>query len=467
MKVSLIFPRVKKQVHGMWPPLGIITLGSILREAGHQVFCHDSSFDEGPERVIAEIERERPGLVGVSCLTDFVPNAEAVIKAAKAAGAATVMGGPHPTILPEDTLCALPELDYAVMGEGERTLPALIEALEAGSDPSGIRGLAFRQEDRVVNNGPAEPIEDLDAIPVPDRDVLDVHPLYLRAGAINMHASRGCPYRCRFCQPTLERMFGRKVRFQGPGRVAEEISRCHERYGVHDFFFHDDTFTINRKWLAGLVEALGQAGLRDGFRYVVNSRVDTFDQERAEMLKAMGVYYVLFGIESGSQAVLDSIGKGTTVEQAREAFRICRKYGFRTHAYVLLGSPEETKESLRATEELVAELRPNTVHISIYTPLIGTELAEQCEREGKTLVKDYADLDYYLKKTSTGRPPIKIPGLEYQDLLDSRQKMLSRRRFYVFADNARQLMRDIVRQPSLDKLVFRFQFYRRMQHYFG
>ncbi len=231
--------------------------------------------------MIAELKRTKPDVVGVSCLTDFFHNAAAIVREAKALGAATIMGGPHPTIAPEETLGKIPELDYAVMGEAENSLPALIDAIESGAGFEAIPGLAYRQGDEIVITGPHQPVLDLDSIPVPDRDLLDVNDVYLRARAVNMHASRGCPFRCRFCQPTLNKMFGPKVRFQSPERVAAEIKSCHDKYGVTDFFFHDDTFTIKLKWLAGLVEALAAAGLRDGFRYVVNSRVDTFDEERA------------------------------------------------------------------------------------------------------------------------------------------------------------------------------------------
>jgi anaerobic magnesium-protoporphyrin IX monomethyl ester cyclase len=467
MKIALIFPRLAGQVHGMWPPLGIITLGTILREAGHSVTCHDLSFDPDLARIQDELRRLRPEVVGVSCLTDFFPNAAELVRFAKAQGAITIMGGPHPTIAAPETMDKVPELDYAVLGEGERTLPALLEAIAGRGDASAIPGLALRVDGAIKLTGPHQPIEDLDSIPIPDRDLLDVHPQYLRARAINLHASRGCPFRCRFCQPTLKRMFGAQVRFQSPERVAAEIRACHDKYGITDFFFHDDTFTVKKSWLAGMVRALAAAGLRDGFRYVVNSRVDTFDEERAGLLREMGVYYVLFGVETGSQEVLDSIGKGATVAQAREAFRICRQFGFRTHAYVLLGSPKETPDSLRATEALVAELKPHTVHISIYTPLLGTDLADECERLGLIQIKDYTQLDYYLKRTASGLPPITIPGLTYQDLLDSRGRILARRKLRVLLDNFIELGRDLYREPRLDKFLFRYRFYRRMQHYFG
>lgn len=464
MKIALIFPRLREQVHGMWPPLGIITLGTILRDRGHSVRCYDLSFDPGPERVIAELERERFDLVGLSCLTDAFPTAVTIIAAAKAAGATTVIGGPHPTIDAEACLKAAPELDYAVRGEGEQSLPALVDDLIAGREPTAP-GIVFRRGDGLVSTGDPVPVEDLDSIPIPDRDLLDVHPEYLRARAMNLHASRGCPFRCRFCQPTLNRLFGKKLRFQSPARVAAEIEHNAWKYGIRDFFFHDDTFTVSVKWMEGLKAEFAARGLLDRYRYVVNSRVDTFSEEKAELLRAMNVYYVLFGIESGSQEILDSIDKGTTLAQAREAFRICRDFGFRTHAYILLGSPSETRETLAATESFVAELRPHTVHISIFTPLLGTHFADELSAAGRIPNNDLSNLDYYLKRAGT--QPVIIPGLEYQDLLESRARILKRRKFRVMADNVVELARDLARDRSLDKLFFRWQFYRRMQHYFG
>jgi anaerobic magnesium-protoporphyrin IX monomethyl ester cyclase len=463
MKVALIFPRRRDQVHGMWPPLGITTLGAVLKEQGHQVRCHDTSFDPDLERVKAELAAFRPDLVGLSTLTDFFAAAAELIRYAKSLGAITVMGGPHPTIAPQKSLEAIPELDYAVMGEGEQTLTQLVAQT---LDPAEITGLAFRRGGEIIINPPRPAEVDLDSLPIPDRDLLDVEPLYLKSRAINLHVSRGCPYRCRFCQPTLERMFGKKLKFRSPGLVIAELKQLHARYGITDFFFHDDTFTANRRWLAELVAAIQAAGL-DRFRYVVNSRVDTFSEEAARLLRAMGCYYVLFGIESGSQKVLDSLDKGATVEQARAAFALCRRFGFRTHAYVMLASPEEDAESLQATEDLIAELKPHTVHISICTPLLGTRLAEDCQTKGMIALSDFGDFDYYLKRNQAGQLPIPLKTLSYEQVLESRRRILKRRRLRVLADNLRELYRDFRRDPDLGKFIFRYSFYRKMQHYFG
>jgi len=463
MKISLIFPRRREQVHGMWPPLGIITLGTVLRDLGHQVRCHDTSFDPDLERIKRELFSFRPELVGLSTLTDFFPAAAELTRYAKSLGATTVMGGPHPTIAPRESLEAIPELDYAVMGEGEKTLSLLLDPNLA---PAEIAGLALRRGSEVKVNAPRPAEVDMDSLPIPDRDLLDVNPIYLKSRAIALHVSRGCPYRCRFCQPTLERLFGKKVKYRSPALVVEELKLLHRKYEITDFFFHDDIFTTNRGWLSDLVDAISAAGL-NRFRYVVNSRVDTFDENTARLLRAMGCYYVLFGIESGSEKVLDSLDKGATVEQARRAFALCRKWGFRTHAYVILASPEEDAETLRETEALVEELKPHTVHISICTPLLGTRLAEECQKKGMINLSDLSDLDYYLKRNRAGRLPLALPGLTYEQVLKSRSRILKRRRLRVFADNLRELGRDFRRDPDPGKFIFRWTFYRKMRHYFG
>ncbi len=467
MKIAFVYPRLRDQVHGMWPPLGIITLGTILRDQGQDVRCFDASFDRNFNRIEMELKKFHPDLVGVSTLTNFFENSRRIISIAKALGARTMMGGPHPSIAAEKSLEMIPELDFAIQGEGEEILPELVSVLEQGGELSEIPSLIFRQDRELrVNPRPSKAL-DLDTVPIPDRDILDVHHLYLTSRAVNLHVSRGCPFRCSFCQPTLHRMFGKKMRFRSPELVVEEIKQLHEKYHVSDFFFNDDVFTTNRKWLREISTLIRKAGFNEKFRCVVNSRVDIFDDETARTLKEIGCYYILFGIESGSQEILDSLNKGITVEQTRSAFALCKKYGFRSHAYVLLGAPGETRESLRLTENLIEEIKPDTVHISICTPLLGTYLMEDCQKKGLINVTDFGDLDYYLERTQAGKLPLTLPNLTYEDVLESRARILGRRRRSFFMYNLRELTRDLIHEPSLKKIFFRYSFYRKMQHYFG
>jgi anaerobic magnesium-protoporphyrin IX monomethyl ester cyclase len=467
MRIALVFPRLWRQVHGLWPPLGLASLATVLKNAGEDVKIFDSSFDDSFDRLKSELKNFSPELVGIYTLTEFFRAAQELVPFAKSLGAKTVLGAAHPTVLPEQTMREIPELDFIIRGEGEGAILQLVAALRGEQDFSGVAGLGFRRNGSVALNPMPETPLDVDQLPVPDRSLFEHLDKYLRSRAINLHVTRGCPFSCSFCQPTLKMMFGRKLRYRSPGLVVEEIKQLNQKYQVREFFFHDDIFTVNHEWLRELVAKINQAGLRKGFRYVVNSRVDTFDEEVAALLKEMGVHYVLFGLESGSQEVLDRLKKGTTLEQAYQAFALCRKSGFRTHAYILLAGPGETKDTLMLTEKMLERLKPDTVHISICTPLPGTGLEKEAREQGLVNLDDYSDMDYYLESTSSGKLPLKLAGLTYREVLDTRERILKKRRWFVMRDNLLQLFRDFRYDPSPSKFIFQLSFYRKMQHYFG
>jgi len=467
MRIALVFPRLRHQVHGMWPSLGLASLGTVLKNAGQDVKIFDSSFDRDLKRVKSELKKLQPELIGIYTLTDFFYSAKELARFGSELGAKTVLGAAHPTVLPEQTLKEIPELDFIIRGEGETAILEFVKAMRGEIGYSQVPSLGYRQNGEIVLNPmPAEPL-DLDRLPVPDRALFENFKKYLRNRAVNLHISRGCPFNCSFCQPTLRLLFGKKLRYRSARLVTDEIKSLQQKYRIREFFFHDDIFTANRSWLMELVERINQQGLRKGFRYVVNSRVDTFDEEIARLLKEMGVYYVLFGLESGSQEVLDRIDKGTRIEQSYQAFELCRKYGFRTHAYILLAGPGENIETIGQTEKMLDELKPNTIHISICTPLPGTRLAQEAKEQGLLNLDNYSDMDYLLKKTSSSKLPLAVPGLDYSQVLKARARILRKRRGFVFKDNLANMFRDLVYQPSIGKFVFRLSLYRKMQHFFG
>ena len=468
MRVAIVFPRLEHQLHGLWSPLGIIYLGTILRERGHEVGLFDSSFDKDLTPTFEALKEFQPELVGISALSDFFDSAQATARFAKEQGWTVVMGGAHATMLPKETLLMLPEVDYIGRGEGEELFTELLNALENDGDLSQIAGIGYRDEagQPVLTPGRAF-IGDLENYPIPDRDMLPTMPKYVRGNMINLHAARGCPFKCAFCQPTLKEMFGKKMKYRKAELMAEEVELLHDKYGVTDYFFVDDIFTINNRWLGEMVDAFNSRGLPEYARFAVNSRVDTLDRDAARLCKEMGVFYMLFGIESGSQEILDSLKKGTTIDQGRQAFAYCREFGLRTHAYILLGSPMETKESLRLTEEFVEELDPYTIHVSIFTPLPGTDLRDFVEGEGRLNWEGTDDLDYYTVRTKTGQLPVANDNVTYDDVLDCRERILRRRKRRVHTTIAKDLLRDMWRERNLGKLIFAMQFRGRMNHYFG
>jgi radical SAM superfamily enzyme YgiQ (UPF0313 family) len=463
MNVFLVYPRLASQLHGLWPPLGITLLGTVLRDAGHRVTLLDGSFDRDLSRIIGTIVAYPPDVVAVSCSTDLMPAGETVLAAAKRSGCLTIAGGPHPTILPVETV-GREAVDFVVIGEGEVTLPELLRALESGSDPAEVPGIGYKRDGEAVLTPPRPFLTDLDDLPIADRELLDTFPRYRKGMALNVSAIRGCPFSCTFCQPTLNNLFGRKIRARSPGNVVQELSQLYNRYGIRDYFFVDDLFTVSRKWLEEFRDELVAAGVAGSLRFSINSRVDLIDEEIVRLLTSINTYYLLLGLESGSQKMLDVCGKGTTVEQNRRAVTLARRYGIRTHAYILLGLPGEDRESVRATEDMLAELRPDTVHISIATPFIGTALYEQCRAAGSLGETDFARHDYYLDETSGLRP---IRGVPYEELFAARARMLRQRRWRVMLSSAWETIKDLARERSVRKLIFRAESYRKMRHYFG
>ena len=246
-------------------------------------------------------------------------------------------------------------------------------------------GVAFARRDdggsTVVVSEARPMVEDLDALPFPARDLLD-NDLYRSpesGGRISViQAHRGCPARCVFCPAGA--VSGYRVRFRSPANVVEELRECVEVHGIREFLFNGDTFTIRKSWVVELCRRIVEAGL--DVRWGCNSRVDTLDAERAEWMKRAGCWVVAFGVESGSQTLLDKMGKGARVEQAVEAVGIARRAGLLAHTFYVIGLPWETRETLAETFEFARRLDADFFDFNIAYPLPGTPLWEIARRDG-------------------------------------------------------------------------------------
>jgi radical SAM superfamily enzyme YgiQ (UPF0313 family) len=216
----------------------------------------------------------------------------------------------------------------------------------------------------------------LDALPRPARHLLE-NDLYTspetgnRMGVI--HSQRGCPAACTFCN--IGHVYGKPIRTRSPEHVVAEIESCVRDFGIREFLFHGDTFTYKKKWTIALCQLIVERGLK--VRWGCNSRVDTIDAERAEWMRRAGCWVVAFGIETGDQGLLDAMKKGATVEQAHEAVRVCRAAGLRTQAFMIIGTPDESEETLAKTLDFIQELDPDFFDFNIAYPLPGTELYEE------------------------------------------------------------------------------------------
>ncbi|HUT35670.1 MAG TPA: radical SAM protein [Planctomycetota bacterium] len=421
MKVALIQPPMDSD----YPPLSLGSLAAYLASKGHTPRVFDLQVPaqraEWP-RALAEFA---PQLVGVTAMTPTIAAAAEVGRTCKQAlpDATLVLGGYHVSFLPEETMRRYPAFDVGVIGEGEVTLHELVEALDAGRELDQVSGLILRRGDGLVTTPPRARIQDLDALPWPHEHYDLGHYLWYGgytgrwtfkcASAI---VSRGCPFRCRFC--ASQRFWSKRYLVGSPEHVVDEM-RWLARHGARSVYFRDSTFNVKRKWLREFCAAKRRAGLR--MRWLCNSRVDTLDEEQLTLMAEAGLEALYFGVESGSQRILDYYNKGVTVEQTREAFRLCHKYRVATAAYFMIGAPIETRADIEESRKLARELRAKYTYWFIYTPLPGAPLYDDFVERGYK-----PDFEHFVFSRATipvgDLAPEELEALHHQLVAEFRRK---------------------------------------------
>ncbi|MFQ6112095.1 MAG: B12-binding domain-containing radical SAM protein, partial [Nitrospinota bacterium] len=357
-------------------PLGLGILAEVLRLRGHEVKVLDIN-GERPGR--GEVWRRLRGcsfdVAGIGGLTSAYSYAKWLLPLLKRRNpsAKVVAGGSLASPLPELFLKNNPSADAVVMGEGEETLPELLAAWERGDDLSQVKGIAFRRNGDVVHTPPRPPIADLDSIPYPAWELFPMevylrHPVVGIGRDMNVITSRGCPHGCTYCY----RLFGRGYRFRSAGKMVEEIAILKERFAIDFVSFQDDCFVANRKRVLDFCEMLEASGL--GVKWSCCGRVNICDEKMLCRMKEAGCVSVSYGIESGSQRILDIIKKGVTVEQARRALRATRRLGLRAPVSFMLGVPGETPETIQETIDFCREEKIPLQSIMLATPYPGTPL---------------------------------------------------------------------------------------------
>jgi anaerobic magnesium-protoporphyrin IX monomethyl ester cyclase len=399
-------------------PIGVLYLATALEKAGHEVDVVDLT--TVGRRLDAALEEKvrRAGLVGISATTPLFGAAIELLRFVKRLRPELpcVTGGAHASAAPTDCLKA--GFDVAVIGEGEDTLIDLAETLEQRRDLHDVQGIAFYEGDRLVRN-PARPFQkDLDAFPIPDRRFID-YSHYRKVGIISM---RGCPYHCLFCKPLEDEMFGKKLRRRSLENVVEEIRFLRHTLGDRLVNFKDDTLTVhNAKWFNGLAQEM--ACLDISLTWQCSSRVDQVDREKLQAMYDSGCRQIFFGVESGSQRILDYYRKGIKVAQTEAAFALCHELGIRPCASFMLGASTETREDLELTYQLVKKIKPYNWHVHVTTPIVGTHLFNEAIDEKRI----GTEIDYSSNSPTANiyklDLPMKIDGLTPSDLAEYRDKI--------------------------------------------
>ncbi len=364
------------------PPVDLLYIAAVLRQAGVSCEIKDYPVQNKTQKDFEDdIRKIEPDWVVVSITTPGLEEDLQLIDSLKQKfpGVHFIAKGAHFNAyqLDRETLKQCPALSAVTRGEYEDVFRRWVEA----EDPGDIPGLTFRQGEEIRKNPGTGKVEDLDTLPFPARDLIN-NALYCRPDTgepqTTIVTSRGCPYYCNFCLTHL--VSGKKVRLRSPRRIVDEIIECRDVYNIHNFLFRSDTFTINKKWLKELCGLL-QEECPD-IKWACNSRVDLFTPEVASLLKESGCWLVAFGVESGDQEMLDSVGKDATIQQAFRAMRICKKTGLMSSVYLLLGLPEETPQSFRKTLKMLKKLDPDFVEFFYTYPFPGSRLYKKLVDEG-------------------------------------------------------------------------------------
>jgi len=399
--VALVFPETIYAAGQ--PPLGVGYLAaSILRECpGVEPVILDRSFERNPRQALLRDVREgRYDLLGISLVTPHLGMMKELALAAKQARPDTlvVVGGPHATMLPEETL-AIPGVDIVCEGEGERTL---VELLHAGGNPRGIAGMVYRGEDQSIVREPRrKEYEDLDLLPLPARQLYDMEDYLthwysmdtVRPGmrGTSVLATRGCPYSCTFCQPTISTMFGNKLRKRDPVKIVDEIEEIRDRFRLEAFMFEDSTFILDHAWVRRICRELIDRKI--GLIWCCNVRVDLASYELLRDMKEAGLRKVNMGVESGSNRILcDVYDKGTTTEMVRKCLADCKQLGLKVQGYFMLGAPSETRREMQETIRLAADEPFDDAVFDIATPFPGTKLYQM---SSQNIVLPFEEFDCF------------------------------------------------------------------------
>ena len=446
MKIALVFPRCKYPSGD--PPLGMAYLASILlKNTDADVDLIDMTFQKSPIKYAESIfEKKNYDIVGFSLMTTMFKDALKIASLIKKYSKDTkvIFGGPHPTVFPEETL-NYNDIDAVCVGEGELTF---LDLIKNNGNFQNVKGLWFKHNHKIIKNPPNLLVGNLDDMPFPSFDLLPMEKYFKNwfqldsvsdgLKGVGILASRGCPYNCSYCQPTLRKIFGQKIRKRSHENIIKELKIIKEKYNINAFIFLDDTFIIDNKWVTGICDLMIKNKLN--LVWGCNARADLVTKDLFLKMKEAGLRKVFLGIESGSQRVLDKIyNKQITLKQVESSVKILKSLDLKVQGYFMIGAPTETREEIIKTIKLAKNLDLDEATFSITTPLPCTHLYNKT----KDLIKmDVGDFDYY--KRSVYKKMVLTPG---------EIERLKKRAFIEFYLSPKRLIKTIKTTLSIKKTI--------------
>lgn len=434
MKILLIQPYAKYEEYNTYAaPLGIAYIAAVIEKMKHEVAILDYTKSLMKNKTFSQLTAEylkkyQPSAVGISVMTPMYGSFKEIVNDIRSydRNIPIFVGGPHPTALPEETICEVP-VDFVVRGEGEKTVSELMEYFAGMRSLRDIKGLTYMQDGKIAHNTDRELIKNLDEIPFPARHLLPMDEYQVA----NMISSRGCPFRCVYCFKTE----GPNYRTRNAKSVVDEMEELTRKYNKNFLYFFDDLFTLDNRRVIEICDQIIERKLDVKFR--CNSRVDCITKEVLNKLKEAGCISIHFGVESGDSNILMLMKKQISKEQVRKAFDMARKAGISTVAYFMLGFPWDTRESIKNTIDFAKELTkdsiivqyikecpaPMNAYFNIVTPLPGTDLWKIAQERKMIDNISYDNLfiavpSHFEVEDFKGKPIFESSELSRKDIVD-------------------------------------------------
>lgn len=414
------------QMHSPNPPLGLAYIAGVVKEAGFAYKVIDGTGEaidairpytgrksfmiQGltVEEIVERIP-DKTDIVGMSCMFSTLwPLTRMIANQIRGRfpKALMVIGGEHPTAVPEYVLTHSP-FDVCVLGEGEESFINLVKANRAGEDFSKVTGIAYRKNEQIIKQGLSPRTKDVDRIPLPDWDNIPIEQ-YIKRHQINganlgrsmpLLATRGCPYACSFC--SNPGMWTRTWIPRNSKNVVDEIELYVKKYQIRNVDFQDLTAVIRRNWIIEFAKELIDRKLDITWQMPSGTRSEVFDEEIADLLYQSGCRCLAFAPESGSPDMLKIIRKQVDLDKMIKSMKIALKKGLKLSCFIVIGFPDETKKTLRQTIRLIrkmALLGVYDVSVSKFVPYPGSEFFYRLQKEGKIDLDDkffISPMDFY------------------------------------------------------------------------
>lgn len=409
------------------PSLGILYLAGILRKGGFNVSVIEaSSLGLSIKELTKEIVKTKPRYLGISATTLTILNASTLANELKnyLKDIKIIIGGPHLTAMPEETMKRFNSFDFGVAGEGEETILELINSIDQGKKLSDIAGIIYRENDTVVKTPKRPFLDNLDKLPFPAWDLLTnfperYHPppfRFKKLPASYIVTTRGCPYKCIFCDRSV---FGNKCRGHSSEYILELIEYLYKSFGIKEILIEDDTFITFKKRLVEVCEGILKRGIRISWSCL--GRVDAVTSENLRLMKKAGCWSISYGIETGDEDVMKFIGKNITLEQVKQAVYLTHKSGILSKGFFIMGHPTDTHDTIRKTIKFALKIPLDDISISMMTPFPGSKLYQ--------IASKYGEFDNSWRKMNELDIVFVPKGLTKENLQNYSKDMM--RRFYL------------------------------------